>query len=205
MIPVAVFHDDPIEKAIERQDQAWTDQEENIFLSDHPAVITMGWDTGDNEVLGDAIPAIGVDRGGAVTLHAPGQIAAYVIIDLNKRGIAPGELSSILSLAAQRMLTEAGIYTDFDRDNPGLYTRDHAKISSVGVRCAQRFSSWGISVNVDNDLSLYQWIVPCGNQQQKMTNMREQGSDWSWQQAAETLGQHLQRVFEGPIIWRSET
>ncbi|SMF46029.1 lipoyl(octanoyl) transferase LipB [Pseudobacteriovorax antillogorgiicola] len=144
----------------------------------HPPVLTLGKHASSENFLRDrqAIAKEGVaivetDRGGEVTAHMPGQLVVYPIVPLKAFGLGPRALvDDVLLGSVIRTLRAYGIEGRLDCDNPGVWVEDR-KICAVGVRISRRVSTHGIALNVDNDMSLFDWIIPCGISNKGVTSM----------------------------------
>ncbi|MDM7858128.1 lipoyl(octanoyl) transferase LipB [Thiopseudomonas acetoxidans] len=144
---------------------------DEIWLLEHPAVFTQG-QAGKAEHLlmpGD-IPVVQVDRGGQVTYHGPGQLVAYVLIDVRRAQMGVRELVSKLETTLVKLLAGYGIEAYAKPDAPGVYV-GQAKIASLGLRIRRGCSFHGLALNVDMDLQPFQRINPCGYQGLAMTQM----------------------------------
>lgn len=129
-------------------------------------VITLGKRgsvTQDLVSLGD-LPVLQVDRGGQATLHSPGQLVIFPMMDLRTQGLGVKKFIEILLSATQKTLLHFGLSSELNLEQAGLYTQK-GKIAFVGLRIDQGVSRHGISINVNNDLSLFRSIVPCGQRQ----------------------------------------
>jgi lipoyl(octanoyl) transferase len=148
---------------------------DEIWLTEHPPVFTQG-QAGKTEHVLDAhgIPIIATDRGGQVTYHGPGQLVAYVLFDLGRRGKGVRPLVRILEASVIDLLDAVGITARFRLDAPGVYV-GQKKIASVGLRIRQGRSYHGLSFNVAMDLTPFQWINPCGYAGLEVTDLRELG------------------------------
>ena len=145
---------------------------DEIWLLEHPPLFTQG-QAGKQEHLlapGD-IPVIQVDRGGQVTYHGPGQLVAYVMIDLKRLGIGVRDLVTVLENAVVAVLKDNGISAYPKADAPGVYV-DEQKIASLGLRVRRGCSFHGLALNVEMDLSPFDRINPCGYQGLKMLDMK---------------------------------
>lgn len=133
-----------------------------IWLLEHPPVYTQGQNGKPEHILnaGD-IPVIDVDRGGQVTYHGPGQLIAYVLIDIKRRGITIRHLVSSIENAVIALLNDYGIAAEARRDAPGVYVHG-AKIASLGLRIRRGCSYHGLSFNINMDLEPFTRINPCG-------------------------------------------
>ncbi len=158
--------------------QAYTNRRDNrssdqIWLVQHPPVFTQG-QAGKAEHLLDpgAIPVIQTDRGGQVTYHAPGQLVAYILLDLKRLGLGVRDLVNCLEQATIDVLREWGITGSTRADAPGVFVDDQ-KIASLGLRVRRGCSFHGLSLNVAMDLQPFQRIHPCGYNGLQMTQMAD--------------------------------
>jgi lipoyl(octanoyl) transferase len=141
------------------RDEATPDE---VWFVEHPPVFTLGLAAKPEHVLDAAtIPVVRIDRGGQVTYHGPGQLVAYVLLDLKRAGIGVKELVRRLEQSVLDLL--AGYRLDGARQAgmPGVYVGG-AKIAAVGLRVSRGCSFHGISLNVETDLAAFSRINPCG-------------------------------------------
>ena len=147
-----------------------------LLLCEHPAVLTLGrlasWENvlySQEQIAARGIKIIAIDRGGEVTLHSPGQLVVYPILNLNEHG---KDLKSYLrkledvaidfllefDILAFNVLGKTGVwvYPDPSKSYPPK------KIVSVGVGVKKWISYHGIAINILTDLSLFSLIRPCG-------------------------------------------
>ena len=127
------------------------DTPDEVWFLEHEPVFTQGLNGKPEHLLatGD-IPVVGIDRGGQVTYHGPGQLVMYALIDLRRRGIGVRELvvaleNSVVELAARHGIAAAG-----RRTAPGVYV-EARKLASIGLRVRRGCSYHGIALNVDMD------------------------------------------------------
>jgi lipoyl(octanoyl) transferase len=150
-----------------RRMQAFTDRRDEhtgdeLWLVQHPPVFTQG-QAGKAEHLlapGD-IPVIQVDRGGQVTFHGPGQIVAYPLVDLRRKGIGVRDFVHRIEEAIIRTLAHYGVRGERVAGAPGIYV-DGDKIASLGLRVRRGCTFHGLAFNIDMDLEPFQRINPCG-------------------------------------------
>jgi len=137
---------------------------DEIWLLQHPPVFTQGQAGKPEHLLfpGD-IPVVQVDRGGQVTYHGPGQLVAYVMIDIKRRGMGPRALVSLIEQSIIDALSLYGVKARARKDAPGVYVGE-AKIASLGLRIRKGKSFHGLSINVDMDMAPFSRINPCGYQ-----------------------------------------
>ena len=147
------------------------DTEDEIWLLEHPPVFTQGQSGKAEHLLRDVgIPVVKIDRGGQVTYHGPGQLVAYLLIDLRRREIKVRELVRKMEQALIDLLAGYGIATQRMDGAPGVYVAG-AKIAALGLRVKNGCTFHGLCLNVDMDLSPYQAINPCGYTGMAVTQM----------------------------------
>ena len=150
-----------------RRMQAYTDQRDEgaldeLWLVQHPPVFTQGQAGKAEHVLAPgAIPVIQVDRGGQVTYHGPGQIVAYPLVDISRKGIGVRDFVCRIEEAIIRVLAQYGVPGERMAGAPGIYVNG-AKIASIGLRVRRGCTFHGLALNVDMDLEPFQRINPCG-------------------------------------------
>jgi len=147
--------------------QSFTDRRgagtaDELWLLEHPPVYTLG-KAGRSEHVIDpgGIPVIATDRGGQVTYHGPGQLIAYLLLDLSRAGIGVKRLVQLLEQAVVELLAGYGIESSARPYAPGVYV-EGAKIAAVGLRIRRGCSFHGLALNVDLDLTPFSRIDPCG-------------------------------------------
>lgn len=167
------------------------DSADQLWILEHPPVFTLGL-AGKREHLlapGD-IPVLPVDRGGQVTYHGPGQLVAYPLIDLKRRGLGVRRLVSCLEQAVIELLAGYGIASAARPDAPGVYVEGR-KIASVGLRVRRGASYHGLSLNVAMDLEPFRRINPCGYQGLEVTDLASLGGPAALSTVGELLADAL--------------
>ena len=149
---------------------------DEIWLLEHPPIYTYGV-AGRSEHLPDAgcaIPVLKVDRGGQVTYHGPGQLVAYVLLDLKRRALTVRGLIRSLEQAVIDLLSDFDISAARRESAPGVYVGE-AKIAALGIRVRHGCCYHGLSLNVDMDLAPFRAIDPCGYAGLEVTQLRDLG------------------------------
>jgi lipoyl(octanoyl) transferase len=146
---------------------------DELWLLEHPSVFTQGYNCKPEHLKfpGD-IPVVQTDRGGQATYHAPGQIIAYVLLDLQRRGWGARQLVSALEQAVVSLLASYGITAETRREAPGVYA-EGAKIAAIGLRIRHGRCYHGLSFNVAMDLEPFQRINPCGYHEIEVTQLSD--------------------------------
>lgn len=165
---------------------------DEIWFCEHPPVFTLGQAGKAEHLLRDTgIPLVKVDRGGQITYHGPGQLMAYLLLDLQRRGIKVRELVRCLEQALIDLLAEYGIEAARRDGAPGVYVGP-AKIAALGLRIRNSRSYHGLCLNVDMDLAPYAAINPCGYAGMPVTQMRDLCMETDLQRVSARLLHHLE-------------
>ncbi|MDP3585322.1 MAG: lipoyl(octanoyl) transferase LipB [Thiobacillus sp.] len=171
--------------------QRTTDTPDEIWLLEHPPVYTQG-QAGKPEHLIAAtdIPVVPIDRGGQITYHGPGQLVAYVLVDLRRRGYGIRELVTRMEQAVIDLLTDHGVVAARQPGAPGVYVGG-AKIAALGLRVKHGCTYHGLALNVDMDLAPFAAINPCGYAGMAVTQCRDHGVQLTLPQTEQALTQAL--------------
>lgn len=179
------------------------DSADELWLLEHPPVFTLGRNARDEHLLDPGpIPVVAVDRGGQVTYHGPGQVMAYLLLDLRRRGEGVRWLVGGMEQAVIRLLATADITAEARSDAPGVYV-EGAKVASLGLRVRRGCSYHGLALNVAMDLAPFDRINPCGFRGLPVTQLRDLGLPWTPEEAATRLLEELAAVLGEPE-WREE-
>ncbi|MGL6025691.1 MAG: lipoyl(octanoyl) transferase LipB [Vibrio sp.] len=172
-------------------DQRNSTTRDEVWLVEHHPVFTQG-QAGKTEHLlntGD-IPVLQSDRGGQVTYHGPGQLIAYVLIDLRRKHLGVRELVTKIEQLVIDTLQHYQIDSAARPDAPGVYVQDK-KICSLGLRIRKGCSFHGLALNIDMDLSPFQRINPCGYPGMEMVQISDFDRSVDLEAVAQLLIQHL--------------
>ncbi len=155
---------------------------DEIWLLEHPCVFTLGTNSQPEHLLNpENIPVVQSDRGGQVTYHAPGQLIAYILIDIKRKEMGVRQLVTALENSIIRFLGKCGIEANADPKAPGVYVKGE-KIAALGLRVKKGGCYHGLSLNVDMDLSAFDRINPCGCPDLSITSLKQLGVNMSMQQ-----------------------
>ncbi len=178
-----------------------------LVLLEHPPVITLGRNSNQKHLLRSPqdLMSAGIDcvesrRGGDVTLHAPGQLVGYPIVDLNHyhrdlhRFLRRLEDILILTLA------DFGLSGKQIAGKTGVWVAER-KIASIGIAVSRWISYHGFALNIDNDLEPFEAIVPCGLADVTMTSMcRELGHPVDKNAVSNALVGHYGRIMQRELL-----
>jgi lipoyl(octanoyl) transferase len=174
---------------------------DQLLFVEHPHTITLGRNGKLHNLLASdaALASAGVtfhesNRGGDITYHGPGQIVCYPIVDLREwkrdvvayvRALEQVQIDALadFDIAAERVCNCTGVWVN------------GAKAGAIGVHISRWVASHGFALNVNTDLSYFQYIVPCGIAK-PVTSMQVLGSSASMEQVRRSLAEHFGRVFE---------
>jgi lipoyl(octanoyl) transferase len=170
-----------------------------VLLLEHYPVITLG-NRGSPDDLCDLsqIRSIGIEvspseRGGQATLHAPGQLISYLIVPIPERNLR--RFVHDLEEALVVLLGGFGVEAQRREGRPGLYVEGD-KIASLGLRCHRWVASHGTSLNISVDLSLFDFIVSCGEPGLRQTSLTAlTGLDYGMDLVKERYVEAIARVF----------
>lgn len=170
---------------------------DELWLLEHPPVYTAGiagkaehWPRVDN-----GIPVVRVDRGGQITYHGPGQLVAYLLLDLRRRGLSIRPLVRLMEQAVIDLLAEYDIQAHGRSDAPGVYV-GAAKIAALGLRVRNGRCYHGLALNVDLDLGPFQAINPCGYAGLEVTSTRQLGVADGREPISTGLIRHLRNILQ---------
>ena len=167
---------------------------DELWFLEHPPVFTLGrnskaehlHDTGDIQVVQS-------DRGGQVTYHGPGQLIAYVLLDINRRQLGVQSLVNLLEQTVINLLSDHGIFAERRTKAPGVYV-ENRKIAALGLRVRKGCSFHGLSLNVDMDLAPFSMINPCGIEDLEVTQISDLGIKLSVDECATQFQHHFEQL-----------
>jgi lipoyl(octanoyl) transferase len=185
----------------------------HLLFVEHPPVYTLGKSgnkenvlLGDDDLQAKRIQFFHTNRGGDITFHGPEQIVGYPILDLEKFYTDIGkylrnlEEVIILTMAeygiiGERSSGETGVWIE-----PGVLGKER-KICAIGVRCSRWITMHGFALNVNTDLSYFNFIIPCGIVDKQVTSLeKELGYKLDMNEVKEKVKQNFEKVFEAELI-----
>ena len=172
------------------------DSADEIWLVEHHPVYTLGL-AGKPEHLLNAgdIPVVKTDRGGQITYHGPGQVMAYVLMDLKRAGIYIKEMVNQLEESTIMTLAEFGIEQATRKPGaPGVYVpgrTELAKIAALGIKVRNGCTYHGMALNVDMDLTPFEGINPCGYAGLQTVCMADYGVHATLEDVGQTLAEQI--------------
>ncbi len=185
---------------------------DTLFFVEHPHVVTVGRNGKQQHVLAseEILARTGIefyesDRGGDVTYHGPGQIVGYPIVDLREwrrdvhayfSGVEQCLIDALATFGLQaRRIPERGC--------EGVWI-DGAKIAAIGIHISRWITSHGFALNVETDLSYFQYIVPCGLTR-PVCSLRSVGCQASREEVMRAIAASFRKVFDyKPVMAHEE-
>jgi len=146
-----------------------------IWLLEHEAIYTAGTNYKEEEILNKDINLIKTNRGGKITYHGPGQLICYFVIDLKQRKKDIRKFITLIEKTIIESLFELNIKSFGDPKNIGIWVNDTSnikKVAAIGVRVSKWIAYHGFAINISNDLTKYQNIIPCGISDKGVTNLK---------------------------------
>ncbi|RKS87180.1 lipoyl(octanoyl) transferase [Orbus hercynius] len=164
---------------------------DEIWLVEHPAVYTQG-KVGKAEHLlqQTTIPVIQTDRGGQITYHAPGQQIMYILLDLKRLKIGIRDTVTFLENSVIRTLADYQVLAATQANAPGVYVNGK-KICSLGLHINHGCTLHGLALNVDLDLTPFNYINPCGYQGLQMTRLNDYVENINHNEVRQLLAQYF--------------
>ncbi|UCC97191.1 MAG: lipoyl(octanoyl) transferase LipB [Phycisphaerales bacterium] len=179
---------------------------DTALIVEHPSVITFGARQSRNKLLVNQqalqqrkINLVRIRRGGGVTAHNPGQLVLYPILHLQQAGLGINEYIRELEAVGAALLEQFGLNSSRREGSPGLWVGDR-KIASIGVRVSRMTTYHGMAINIQNDLSIFELIIPCGLDGVEMTSvLKETGERHAMNDVKECLASVLRRRFSASM------
>ena len=151
-------------------------EKELIWFLEHNEIYTAGKNFNKSDILDNTINLIKTSRGGKITCHSPGQLICYLVIDLSKRNKDIRKFILSLENSIIDTLKEFSILGTNDRKNIGIWINHNneiMKIAAIGIRVRKWIAYHGFSVNINNNLELFNKIVPCGIKNKKIIRLKD--------------------------------
>ena len=146
-----------------------------IWFLEHEEIYTAGTNYKEEEILNKNIKLINSNRGGKITYHGPGQLICYFVIDLKQRKKNIRKFITLIEKTIIESLSEFNIKSFGDPKNIGIWIEDDIytkKVAAIGVRVSKWIAYHGFAININNDLTKYQNIIPCGILDKGVTNLK---------------------------------
>ncbi len=156
---------DQFEDVETQQKLAWAQVEAGhsglLLAGEFFKVVTVGVRSNPDHILNSEIMSVKTDRGGATTLHSPGQLIIYPVVNLKKNKVGAKQFITDILEISRLTLLHYGVQTRVDLSQVGLWT-ESGKIGFCGIRIKNGITQHGIAINLNNDLKLFEQITSCG-------------------------------------------
>jgi lipoate-protein ligase B len=177
------------------------EKRDTFFLLEHPHTYTRGRRANKDGIFASAetmknlgAAVFETDRGGKVTYHGPGQIVGYPIINLSLLKEDVHLYVRNLEEVLIRTLAEFSIDGFRIKDLTGVHTKD-GKVAAIGVHIKRWVTTHGFALNVNTDLSFFDWIIACEGE--PVTSMEKlSGREFSLSEVEKKLVENVAEVFE---------
>jgi lipoate-protein ligase B len=148
-----------------------------IFTVEHEPVLTMGKNSDSENLVysrdfyhAQGVEIVDTERGGQITAHMPGQLVVYPILNMVRFNLSVRDYVNILEESVISTLNIYGVSAHRDLEHPGVWVGTE-KICALGVRIKSRVSMHGLALNVNNEMALFEKIIPCGIKARGVTNL----------------------------------
>lgn len=195
-------------KRYNRKSENKTVTQNFMLWVEHTPVITLGKSGKDknlllnkNELKKKKIEYYQTNRGGDITFHGPGQIVGYPILDLDNFFTDIHKYLRFLEEIVILTLKEYNLSCERSQGETGVWmdvgTPFARKICAMGVKASRWVTMHGFALNVNTDLSYFDYIVPCGIEGKAITSMEnELGKKIPFNEVKEKLTLHFANLFE---------
>jgi len=195
-----------------RKNNTKIETDNHLIFVEHPNVYTLG-KSGDinnlllnkNELDDKNIQFFNTNRGGDITCHGPGQIVCYPILDLDNFFTDIHKYLRFLEETIIRTLNDFGIVSERSQNETGVWIDSDLvfsrKICAMGVKASRWVTMHGLALNVNNDLSYFENIIPCGISNKSVTSIqKETGRNISLNQVTKIITQHFIEIFSAKLV-----
>ena len=180
-----------------------------LIFVEHPHVYTLGKSGSENNFLMDLVKMRAMDaefyrtdRGGDITYHGPGQIVGYPVFDLGIMGIGLKEYISGGEEAIIRSIGELGLFGSRLKGGTGVWLDAgvegaERKICAIGVKASRFVTMHGFALNVNTDLTYFDYINPCGFKDKGVTSLeKELNAKQDFERVKYIVREKLGKVFD---------
>ena len=184
----------------------------HLIFVEHPNVYTLGKSGDINNLLlskedleKKEIQFFNTNRGGDITCHGPGQIVCYPILDLDNFFSDIHKYLRYLEEVVIQTLNEFGIKSERSLDETGVWIEpkqiSSRKICAMGVKASRWVTMHGFALNVDNDLSYFENIIPCGISNKSVTSIANEIADQvDISDVKEKIIKNFENIFSAKLI-----
>ena len=169
---------------------------DEIWFLEHEPVYTYGIKTTKDDIPENTqLPVLKSDRGGKITFHGHGQLVVYPLLDLKRRSIQAREFISKFQDAIHRSLRGYQSNLKINNDDPGIYC-ENKKLVSFGLKITKKGTYHGASINVSMDLTPWNEVTICGNDQTEAIDLKKLGCNNSLNEIRQSVQKNLAEGFK---------
>lgn len=219
--PTWDYQEQRLKEAVELKSEARTQGKEaseaatqhRFILVEHPPVFTLGKNGNRSNVLvsDEQLKVLGIEyyhinRGGDITYHGFQQVVGYPIVDLDKFKPDLGWYLRSLEEVIIQVLAEYGLKGERSAGETGVWLDPHdpfvaRKICAMGIKCSRWITMHGFALNVNTDLSHFEFIVPCGIEGKTVTSLeKELGKKVDYEAVKQKIKKHFEAIFDCELI-----
>ena len=177
-----------------------------LLFVEHPHVYTLGKSGNQEHLLRSTLELKEVDaefvktnRGGDITYHGPGQIVGYPILDLDRHFTDIHKYLRFLEEVIILVCADFGIKATRIDDLTGVWVNEQ-KICAMGIRCSRWVTMHGFAFNVNTDLKYFDYIIPCGIRDKKVTSLKSLlGKEIELKMVQEKIAFHFEKIFKAEL------
>lgn len=177
---------------------------DTLLLLEHPPVLTLGRTAPESHILAarswleaEGVSIEHINRGGDITYHGPGQLVGYAFINLKAHNLGVRDYMTMMEeVIIQTVTKQYCLHVGRDEINRGVWCGPN-KICAVGVAVKRFVTMHGFALNLNTDLTHFNWIVPCGIQGRGVTSVeKETGQTVDIQQTARAVAEQFKKIFQ---------
>lgn len=196
------------------EDVTQTATEHKLIIVEHSPVFTLGKNGKREHVLvsEEHLQKLGIEffhinRGGDITYHGPQQIVGYPILDLDKFKTDLGWYLRSLEQVIINVIAQYGLVGERSNGETGVWLEPNdpfmaRKICAMGIKCSRWITMHGFALNVNTDLSHFEYIVPCGIQGKTVTSLeKELGEKVNYEEVKQKIKEQFQIVFDCELVY----
>lgn len=184
-----------------------------LLFTEHYPVYTLGKNgkaehvlISEEERIRKSVEYFHINRGGDITFHGPGQLVGYPIFDLDQFKTDLGWYLRSLEEVIILTMAEYGLHGERSTGETGVWLDANIKgaerkICAMGIRCSRWITMHGFAFNVNTDLSFFDYIVPCGIRDKKVTSLeKELGHPVSLDEVKQKVKVNFEKIFDATFI-----
>ena len=201
------------EARIQNKEASEAATQHRFILVEHPPVFTLGKNGNRSNVLvsDEQLKVLGIEyfhinRGGDITYHGLQQVVGYPIVDLDKFKPDLGWYLRSLEEVIIQVLAEYGLKGERSVGETGVWLDPQdpfvaRKICAMGIKCSRWITMHGFALNVNTDLSHFEFIVPCGIQGKTVTSLeKELGKKIDYEEVKQKIKFHFESIFDCELV-----